>query len=103
MQMISASFLACFPQALPKVPVKNPHPFVMGIECFSPFSATHPTPTSSPGVESDFSLQNSLRLIKCHTQEGTGERRERTGNVFVTKRLPAGGGGLQAGLAASQD
>ena len=75
MQMISASFLACFPQALPKVPVKNPHPFVMGIECFSPFSATHPTPSSSPGVESDFSLQNSLRLsVTPRREQANAER-----------------------------
>ena len=81
MQMILASFLACFPQALPKVPVKNPHPFVMGIECFSPFSATHPTPTSSPGVESDFSLQNSLWLTVTLEREQTSA--ERVLEVFL--------------------
>ena len=45
--MIWASFLTCFPQALPKVPTKGHHPFVMEIDYFSPFSAP-PTPLARP-------------------------------------------------------
>ena len=38
-------------------------------------SFTHPTPTSSPGVESDFSLQNSLRLsVTPRREQANAER-----------------------------
>lgn len=96
MQMILASFLTCFPQALPKLPIKDHHPFVKGIDYFSPFSAPpHPSPLLS-GVEYDFSLQNSLWLTVTLEREQMSA--ESTGSVFVTKRLPAGGGGVQEGL-----
>lgn len=81
MQMILASFLTCFPQALPKLRIKDHHPFVMGIDYFSPFSAPpHPSPILS-GVEYDFSLQNSLWLTVTLEREQTSA--ERVLEVFL--------------------
>lgn len=92
--MILASFLTCFPQALPKVPIKGHHPFVMEIDYFSPFSApTRPPCLLSPslpaprphhllsGVEYDFSLQNSLWLTVTLGREQTSA--ERVLEVFL--------------------